>query len=832
MAWVLVKAKTLFDYASDDEDDYGKTDDEGNLSEEDLTRQRPPAEWFGEGGQLTDAISPSRPKVKVSRGRRVKVKDSADTPTPKASPNAEATDGHTLAVIGDLNHGKMLDSELMPLNPENRLEEHYANMGVIDDKMDEWIALHGMPNHIITDGSPSGNMVEQWANDNDVKTTSIPANFSGNKFTAIPTRNQAIFDMNPTHLLTFHRPMGDSGTVDALVRGNEKGIPMHQHNFLRPNEPLQEVGNKGSRFDDNWYNKFIDEDTDVRGKKIRVIRPKQRRKLDEMSAEDRLHDAMKRVYGKEFASGRMNLQSAKQREAGVKDTSRVEGFPMRAPLSSYTTRHLPKDERTAEEKESDRLNQMAMDMVAGNMGNITVDLGGGSGKETRLPEDILADRRSAREQREANQRKINQLAMGNLPVDPKGNILTPKQKADEQRMMDDLAELQKPKKRPTPKPVRKPKVRAKRAKDAPPKSLFDLIDDDQKNAGEPIDVAWDVLLKYLEEDEKGYTEADRIQEALERTGRGKITDLRPQRSMRQEEARNKIAQQRQRLGMTPEQRKVGVRQKTGLNERRGSPGAKPMTRKDMESVARKKAKEQRERELEEYRRDEARMDKVRRHPGNTSEMDDNELDRLGRRMKIESFRQPYANDATWFRFLRNNYPELLTEATKGVESLRDEYENNKELRDMMDDIPEPIRETLLDDPDFKEYLESEGVLPQSRGIQINVPHTLMNEGEIHSYRPAHEIGLSVNPDQHKALEQARAEISQRPEAEINYDMRGRPKERLPVQPFGYNVDDDTEFNLAGFEGVPTFEGIKFNPDTGFTRGNPLDIAWDSLLKKR
>ena len=113
----------------------------------------------------------------------------------------------------------------------------------------------------------------------------------------------------------------------------------------------------------DWYREFVGDDKDHAGKRVRVITPKQRKKLDEMSAQDRLNEAIGRVHGREFKTGRMNVQSAKQREAGVKDTQRVEGLPMRAPLRGYTSRHLPRDERTDEEKENDRLLEMAREMA-------------------------------------------------------------------------------------------------------------------------------------------------------------------------------------------------------------------------------------------------------------------------------------------------------------------------------------------------------------------------------------------------------------------------------------------------------------------------------------
>lgn len=47
---------------------------------------------------------------------------------------------------------------------------------------------------------------------------------------------------------------------------------------------------------------------------------------------------------------------------------------------------------------------------------------------------------------------------------------------------------------------------------------------------------------------------------------------------------------------------------------------------------------------------------------------------------------------------------------------------------------------------------------------------------------------------------------------------------------GIPSGEDTSWEGGGFVDRPTFWGVPFNEETGFTTGEPMDIAWDSLLK--
>lgn len=499
-AWYMLKQKSLFDYASDD-------DDEEEDEYADQKRQIAEAKDLlsvltgGTMANLTPEFGGTGNEPKPATAPKAKVRAPAKTAAP-AAPKPELEGTH-LAVLGHKDFGNFPPNELLPINPMNRLNEYYDALGVIDDQMGAWIDKNGMPDSIITGGHGGvDEMVERWANDNNIPVKVIPPDFKGDgKYTAIGTRNGKILD-NATHMLGIHHPLHDNWTNDAMMQAMGRGIPVDVHNLLAPEKGQRRLGaNKVSVKDRgeetaNWYREFIGDDKDHAGKRVRVITPKQRKKLDEMSAEDRLNEAIGRVHGREFKTGRMNVQSAKQREAGVKDTKRVEGLPMRAPLRNYTRRHLPRDERTEEEKENDRLLEMAREMAEATGGAITTDL---EESGQRTPAQKLADRRRAREQKNREQ------AMANLPVDPKGSVMTEEQKRNEERMFADigaLAESQKKNPRPAPPARRNTSQRAKGA-EKPKKSLFDIKDeegdDDQKNAGEPMDIAWAVLKADIEQ---------------------------------------------------------------------------------------------------------------------------------------------------------------------------------------------------------------------------------------------------------------------------------------------------------------------------------------------
>lgn len=932
-AWYMLKQKSLFDYASDDddeeEDEYA--DQKRQIAEaKDLlsvltggTMQNLTPEFGGTGNEPKPATAP-----------KAKVRAPAKTAAPAAKPELEGTH---LAVLGHKDFGNFPPNELLPLNPMNRLNEYYDALGVIDDQMGAWIDKNGMPDSIITGGHGGvDEMVERWANDNNIPVKVIPPDFKGDgKYTAIGVRNGKILD-NATHMLGIHHPLEDNWTQDAMMQAMGRGIPVDVHSLIAPEKGQRRLGSNKVSVKDrgketaDWYREFVGDDKDHAGKRVRVITPKQRKKLDEMSAQDRLQDAIGRVHGREFKTGRMNVQSAKQREAGVKDTQRVEGLPMRAPLRNYTRRHLPRDERTDEEKENDRLLEMAREMAEATGGAITTDL---EESGQRTPAQQMADRRRAREQKNREQ------AMANLPVDPKGSVMTEEQKRNEERMFADigaLAESQKKKPRPAPPARRNTSQRAKGA-EKPKKSLFDIKDeegddDDQKNAGEPMDIAWNLLKAMLAKfdwDEEDQEElGDVFEERLRGTGgrNRKNRNVRPQSSGRKEIERNKLAQQG-RMGMSPEDRKAGKPQQKKRPEGQAGLDQAGKVRALGGSVERnrnqRRMEQQQLRELARQKRAQKEMEAMfdrqaeGGHPG--SPLSDEEMmafyndpdayaDLLASQMQPSETNMQHPMYYALNNFMNERFGMDLPEMRRDNQPADLAFDHFKSLARNAKKDPNTMRalfealeagDITYDDIDEASMKRMHDFVEDSMAHGHN-PFEMFNLVRPYS-TPAVEMDLqddnvdfarwlmqnypealtldNIPPEILEAMKEAGMEIPN-PGFEIYIDpMTGMPATRMGIMPddedmmadmkreqeeiegatqvprrtrrmtnaFDNEPHPPTERNIAGEMGlnlpseydqtegeqnIPTFQGTRWNKETGFTRGDPIDLAWDSLLKGR
>tara|TARA_R100000152_G_C6782305_1_gene219725 strand:+ start:1443 stop:4424 length:2982 start_codon:yes stop_codon:yes gene_type:complete len=117
-----------------------------------------------------------------------------------------------------------------------------------DDKIGEWIDIHGMPTHIVSDGSSgTGAMASQWALDNDIPIITHKPNFrGGNRFTAPAQSRQRIVNSSD-HILAFPSING-SGTMEGITMARQAGKPVHLHYIEHPHDtPISEVGTAEER---------------------------------------------------------------------------------------------------------------------------------------------------------------------------------------------------------------------------------------------------------------------------------------------------------------------------------------------------------------------------------------------------------------------------------------------------------------------------------------------------------------------------------------------------------------------------------------------------------
>ena len=371
-----------------------------------------------------DDKPPQLPDIFDSRGNlaadapKAAQKVSAQPDTQMSAPAISAIGaGPQLAILGHRGWGMMHDEEY----PKEAL---YEDMERFDDKMQEWIDIHGPPSHIISGGyGGTDDLAQQWAEDNKIPLTVHAPNFKEDgRWDAIPQRNNRIAD-SASHFMLFHHPMG-SATQDAWQKANARGKPVHTHSILGdPNEPIRDAKPAEKEKLPHWYREFI-------GDMGAKILPENSKKRVAVGDKDRLAAAMRRVHGKEFAQGRMRTQSKTDREHRT-SSGTTEGFPMRAPFTSASGRHIPKDTRTDEEKQYDRLIEMARESGSGI--NIEPREGGGRSKEDQLEE--IRERK-----RLSNEEATQQRAMGNLPI-PRGPA-SPDSAHHEAQMHEDMAAAQ------------------------------------------------------------------------------------------------------------------------------------------------------------------------------------------------------------------------------------------------------------------------------------------------------------------------------------------------------------------------------------------------------
>ena len=125
-----------------------------------------------------------------------------------------------------------------------------------DDKMGEWIDIHGMPTHIVSDGtSGTGAMAQQWADDNEITFIQHRPNFrASNRWTAPAHSRQNIVNSSD-HILAFPSMHG-SGTMEGIGMATKAGKPVHLHYIEHPHDtPIEQVKpneRQGSTYHDAW----------------------------------------------------------------------------------------------------------------------------------------------------------------------------------------------------------------------------------------------------------------------------------------------------------------------------------------------------------------------------------------------------------------------------------------------------------------------------------------------------------------------------------------------------------------------------------------------------
>ena len=152
------------------------------------------------------------------------------------------------------------------------------------------------------------------------------------------------------------------------------------------------------------------------------------------------------------------------------------------------------------------------------------------------------------------------------------------------------------------------------------------------------------------------------------------------------------------------------------------------------------------------------------------------------------------------RWLMQNYPEALT----------------------LDNIP----------PEILEAMQEAGVEIPNPGLEVFInPMTGMPETRM-GIMPDDEDMMADMKREQEELEGA-TQIPRRTRRMTNaFDNEPHPPdERNIADELGLNVPNEYDQTM-GEQNIPTFQGARWNEETGFTRGDPIDLAWDSLLKGR
>ena len=152
------------------------------------------------------------------------------------------------------------------------------------------------------------------------------------------------------------------------------------------------------------------------------------------------------------------------------------------------------------------------------------------------------------------------------------------------------------------------------------------------------------------------------------------------------------------------------------------------------------------------------------------------------------------------RYLMQNYPEALT----------------------MDSIPPEILEAMkeagmeIPKPGFEVYIDPMTGMPATRMGIMPEDEDMMADMK----REQEEIeGATQVPRRTRRMTNA-------------FDNEPHPPdERNIADEMGLNLPSEYD-QTQGEQNIPTFQGTRWNEETGFTRGEPIDLAWDSLLKGR
>ena len=392
-------------------------------------------------------------------------------------------------------------------------------------------------------------------------------------------------------------------------------------------------------------------------------------------------------------------------------------------------------------------------------------------------------------------------------------------------------------------------------------------DDDMMMTGEPMELAFrllksqnlmSVLLKIdFDDDAKGATDEERRMDRLsDRSGgfegwEGPKRESKPELSEGARRARGQHGTAGGKSG--PQQGGLGSRDRA----RRANKQAREMFR------------------AEEERRNKRRValnerdDRRTKHPGsllfNTDDLDPSASGLSPRiaRMPIETSRrtgntwrddkedytrplgEAYRGEPeSWDEWIRE-HPELWDEIQSGTVNM-DRAINDVDETDRNEMIREMVRQGLVgldrESGGFVDTKEHEdNVLEEAgrRGHLDDMEHEyyIDEDGEIQV-----RGDLQLPEEQGKALAEHMKELEDAPTVgrrvwvdsspERHNDLPGPVETATHSMSQGYG-DTYTQGSAdGGLQERPTFYGLPFNEETGFTTGEPMDIAWDSLLKSR
>jgi hypothetical protein len=158
------------------------------------------------------------------------------------------------------------------------------------------------------------------------------------------------------------------------------------------------------------------------------------------------------------------------------------------------------------------------------------------------------------------------------------------------------------------------------------------------------------------------------------------------------------------------------------------------------------------------------------------------------------------DNADFARWLVQNYPEALT--TDGIA------------------------------PEILEAMKEAGIEPPNLGFEMFInPMTGMPDTRMGALTDDEEK-MADRKREHEEIEGA-TQVPRRTRRMTNaFDNEPHPPdERNIADEMGLNLPSEHD-QTEGEQNIPTFQGTKWNEETGFTRGDPIDLAWDSLLKGR